>query len=169
MAQRTGRRRKLTDEQIQHVLTWHAKWREFRARWGSQESLAQKLCVKRNLIYGCIARYHQSGGKSLFLTQYWPKQGRRRILAVGQARAIIAWHLRYRRFLARQGTLEELARSFSVSVRTLHDCIGGRGTYREFKKSYAPASDWARALPATSKTNNRVVYTALKGWKRRSS
>jgi hypothetical protein len=169
MAQYAGRRRKLTDAQIHQVLAWHSKWLEFRARWGTQESLARRLQIKKHLIYGCIARYRQSGARSLFASRCRPKQGRPKILQTGQARAVIAWHLRHQRFLARHGSANALARSLGVSVRTVHACIGRQGTYREITHSYAPANATLRPSVATSEAENRIVSRQLRSWRRQSS
>ena len=125
MARRTGPPRKLTDAQIRYVQAWHARWQKFHSLHGTQRSLAQRLQVKNHLIHGCIARYRQLGAGSLSGSVIEPKRGRPKTLQHQQVRVVIAWHLRYQRFLARHGSAKALARAFSVSERTIHACIGG--------------------------------------------
>jgi hypothetical protein len=174
MARRTGPPRKLTDAQIRQVLAWHARWQRFRGLQGTQQSLAQRLQVKKYLIHGCIARYRQRGAASLSTTVIESRRGRPKTLQNRQIRAVIAWHLQYQRFLARHGSAKALARSLSVSERTIHACIGGYGAYRQLSQSQTPTPLTRSSGGTSSPTRTRVRGDAatrlraelLKNWRR---
>lgn len=169
MAQRTGRQRKLTDAQIQEILAWYAKGLKFRARWGTQQSLARHLRVRAHLIHTCIERYRKLGKKSLSACRVKGTPGRPRSLQVQQARAVIAWHLRYQRFLGRHATVKVLAYSLGVSERTVHACIGRQGSYRELAKLDA-LTPRASPSPVSTETPETQIRSALlKNWRRSSS
>lgn len=178
MARRTGPPRKLTDAQIRHVLAWHARWQRFRRLQGTQRSLAQRLQVKQHLIHGSIARYRQFGAASLSTTMIEPRRGRPKTLQHRQIRTVIAWHLRYQRFLARHGSAKALARSLSVSERTIHSCIGGQGAYRQlsqFKSTRRRLSQSSAATSSPTRTcargdvEHRLRAVLLKSWRRVST
>jgi hypothetical protein len=178
MARRTGPPRKLTDAQIRRVLAWHARWQRFRSLLGTQQSLAQRLQVKTHLIHGCIARYRQLGAASLSTSVTEPRRGRPKTLQGWQIRAVVAWHLRYQRFLTRHGSAKALARSLGASERTIHACIGRRGAYRQLSQFDTTQSGPSRSLVGgSSRTRTRVKGDAatrlraelLKNWRRVSS
>ena len=178
MARRTGPPRKLTDAQIRQVLAWHARWQRFRSSQGTQRSLAQRLQVKKHLIHGCIARYRQLGAASLSTSEIDKRRGRPKTLTDRQIRAVIAWHLQYQRFLARHGSAKALARSLSVSERTIHSCIGGQGAYRQlshFKATRRRLSQSSAATSSPTRTcvrgdiEHRLRAVLLKSWRRVSS
>jgi hypothetical protein len=175
MARRTGPPRKLTDAQIRQVLAWHARWQRFRSSQGTQRSLAQRLQVKKHLIHGCIARYRQLGAAPLSTTVIEPRRGRPKALQDWQIRAVIAWHLQYQRFLARHGSAKVLARSLSVSERTIHSCIGGQGAYRQlshFKPTRRRLSQSSADTSSPTRTcvrgdvEHRLRAVLLKSWRR---
>ena len=175
MARRTGPPRKLSDTQIHRVLAWHARWQRFHSLHGTQRSLAQRLQVKEHLIHGCIARYRQFGAVSLSTSEIEPRRGRPKTLQDQQVRAVIAWHLQYKRFLARHGSAKALARSLSVSERTIHACIGRQGAYRQLFQFKATRGDVSRPSVATSSPTRtrtsgdvatRLRSDLLKNWRR---
>ena len=175
MAHRRGPPRKLTDAQMHRVLAWHASWQRFHQRHGTQRSLAQRLQVSAHLIHSCIARYRQLGAASLLPSPFQPGRGRPKRLKDPQRRAVIAWHLRYQRFLARQGSAKALAQSLGVSERTIHACIGGRGAYRRpspinatlgrvVESSVAPRAP--RGTGGRDEAEHRLRAVLLKRWRR---
>jgi DNA-binding transcriptional regulator YdaS (Cro superfamily) len=175
MARRRGPLRKLTDTQIHRVLAWHARWQRFHQRHGTQRSLAQRLQVNAHLIHGCIARYRRLGAASLLPSPFQPGRGRPKRLQERHLRAVIAWHLRYQRFLARQGSAKALAQSLGVSERTIHACISGRGAYRRSSLVNAtqgrayPSSVVPRAPRNTGvrdEAEHRLRAVLLKRWRR---
>ena len=175
MTRRTGPPRKLTAAQIRQVLAWHAKWREFHSSHGTQRSLAERLRVKQHLIHSCIARYRQLGAASRSTSQIEPRRGRPKTLQDSQIRAVIAWHLRYQRFLTRHGSAKDLARSFSVSERTIHACVGREGAYREpsqFQATHGRASQTSVATISPRRTcvrgdaEDQLRAVLLKSWRR---
>jgi hypothetical protein len=178
MARRRGPPRKLTDAQLHRVLAWHARWQRFHQRHGTQRSLAQRLEVKAHLIHACIARYRQLGAASLSMSQVPPRPGRPKRLQDRQIRAVIAWHVRYQRFRARQGSAKALAQSLGVSERTLHACVGRRGAYRgpsPFKATQGRVSQSSvatgspRCTGVRGDAEHRLRAVLLKRWRRVSS
>jgi hypothetical protein len=175
MAPRTGPPRKLTDAQIHRVLAWHARWQRFHSLHGTQRSLAERLQVKKHLVHGCIARYRQLGAASLSTSEIEPRRGRPKALQNWQIRAVVAWHLRYQRFLTRHGSAKALARSLGVGERTIHACIGRQGAYRQLSQLDTTPSGRSRSLvSASSPIRTRVRGDAatrlraelLKNWRR---
>jgi hypothetical protein len=175
MARRTGPPRKLTDEQILRVLSWHARWQRFCSLHGTQRSLAVRLQVKAHLIHGCIERYRRLGAESLSTTVIEPKCGRPKMLQAWQVRAVIAWHLRYQRFLARHGSVKLLAQSLRVSGRTIHSCVARQGAYRQLSPVEATGSAISRPLVGTGSptrtragcnASSRSLSELLKNWRR---
>jgi hypothetical protein len=175
MARRTGPPRKLTDEQILRVLSWHARWQRFCSLHGTQRSLSERLQVKNHLVHRCIERYRRLGAESLSTSVIEPRCGRPKMLKVWQIRAVIAWHLRYKRFLARHGSVKSLAQSLGVSDRTIHSCIARQGAYRQLSQLEATGSAFSRPLVGTSSptrtrvggdASSRSLSELLKNWRR---
>ncbi len=124
-----GAPRKLTDDQIRHILNWHDARRQFRRRQGTLVSLAQRLGVSRYAISGCIGQ--AGAGKT------W--KGRRVRLTPSQRRQVLAWHRRGEAFRQRHGTLQDLALRLNVHPRTLQRCIRRLGWYRQVTAAQLPA------------------------------
>ena len=139
MGPRRGPPRKLTDAQIRQVLAWHASWQKFRAQHESARRLAARLGVSQHVIYYCIARYRREGNRpSHFrgaVARTRPRHGRPPSLRGSEARVVVAWYVRYMKFIERTGTARALARRMGVSEWTIHDCIRRRGRYAQLSES----------------------------------
>ena len=123
-----GAPRKLTDQQICYILTWHEARQQFRRRQGTRIALARRLKVSTYAISCCIG--HTRTGT------VW--NGRRVRLTSPQRRVILAWHRRGQAFLQTHGTLEELASRLGVHPRTVQQCIRRVGMYRQVTAADLP-------------------------------
>jgi transposase len=174
---RRGPSRKLTEAQIHRVLTWDVGWREFRKRRETVAALARRLQVKTNVVYYCIARYRALGSTRLFAIAHLTRRGRPRLLREWQARAVIAWYLRSRRFLLRHGSVHVLAHELRVSKKVVYDCIRRRGVYqpstnrptagREPSHPHRAVSVLSRSQVARdTNADNRRRANLLRRWRR---
>jgi transposase len=176
MNRHRGRPRKLTDPQIRRVLLWHARWQKFRRQHQSQRALAQRIGVKKHVVADCIARYRRRGSARALSTVLAAGQGRPKALRHREARAVIAWYLRYRGFLVRYGSAKTLALRIGVSERTISDCIHRRGCYRQLSQQQVAAQrvsqsrDAARSSAGTrvrraTDAETRLRSTLLNQWR----
>jgi transposase len=78
---------------------------------------------------------------------------------------VLAWHVRYLKFVERTGTAHTIARRMGVSEGTIYDCIRRRGRYTHLSTSCSNHMSRARRFQG-DEAEIQARALLLKKWRR---
>jgi hypothetical protein len=163
-----GHFRKLTDQQISHVLKWHQEGIEFRCAHGTVNDLASLLGVSSHAVRRCFGARNLGipKGDRMHTSHFPGRCGRRRHLNPAQMAFALAWRRAGRQFHAQHGTVATLAHKLGVGASTIHDCIRRKGLYQQRADAHQnQAHGSGRAYLPTSMSAR--IAALLRAWPRR--